>query len=66
MKIFIYNLEELQDLMDYFHSPPSEMNLYDLYKSQLTKKFEVVKKFIDGAVLKLEKLNTTKELTELL
>lgn len=47
MKIFIYNLEELEDLMDYFYNPPSEMNLYELYKSQLTKKFEVVKNIDD-------------------
>jgi hypothetical protein len=47
MKIFIYNLEELEGLMDYFHNPPSEMNLYELYKSQLKKKFEVVQNIDD-------------------
>jgi hypothetical protein len=47
MKIYIYKLEELDGIMEYFYDPPTEMNLHSLYHYNLTKNYEIVDRIGD-------------------
>ena len=42
MKIFIYNIKELEEIMKFYESVPSEMDLYNMFLSKLKLKYEVV------------------------
>lgn len=42
MKIFIYNIPELKQLLEYFEDPPFEMNMFDLFLKKLNKNYEIV------------------------
>jgi hypothetical protein len=42
MKIFIYYIKELEEIMKFYKSVPSEMDLYDMFLSKLKLKYEVV------------------------
>ena len=42
MKIFIYNIKELEEIMKFYESVPSEMDLYDMFLGKLKLKYEVV------------------------
>jgi hypothetical protein len=42
MKIFIYNIKELEEIMKFYESVPSEMDLFDMFLDKLKLKYEVV------------------------
>ncbi len=42
MKIFIYNIKELEKIMSFYESVPPEMDLYDIFLSKLKLNYEVV------------------------
>lgn len=42
MKIFIYNIKELEKIMSFYESSPPEMDLYNMYLSKMKLKYEVV------------------------
>lgn len=42
MKIFIYNIKELEKIMSFFESLPPEMDLYNIFLDKLKLKYEVV------------------------
>lgn len=47
MKIYIYKLNELDRIMEYFYDPPTEMNLHNLYQDNLNKNYEIVDRIED-------------------
>jgi hypothetical protein len=42
MKIYIYKLKELENIMSFFESVPPEMDLYDFFVGKLKSKYEIV------------------------
>lgn len=42
MKIFIYKIPELENLLDYFENPPFEMDMFDLFVKKLNTNYEIV------------------------
>jgi hypothetical protein len=42
MRIYIYEIKKLDDLMVFFESVPPEMDLYDVFLKKLKSKYEIV------------------------
>jgi hypothetical protein len=50
MKIFIYNIKELEKIMSFFNQLPAEMDLYDFFLHNLKTKYEVVDDINDSDI----------------
>jgi hypothetical protein len=48
MKIYIYKLSELEKIIEFFESPPPEMNLYDFFYEKLKSKHKIVNNLFDS------------------
>ena len=50
MKIYIYNLLELDRIMNFFDSPPPEMDLYNFFYNKLKSDYTIVDSLIDADI----------------